>query len=107
LAQQLRAGVLLRVLELDLAHDRDSVVGHGRSAELLLKDHVAALGSKRDPHRLGDDVDAPLEALPRVYVESDRLCHEVLRTLLVSSLCGSNGRPPRRFAPPPPAKWGS
>ncbi len=48
LTQQLRAGVLHGVLELDLAHDRHTVVGDGRGAELLLKDHVAALGAERD-----------------------------------------------------------
>src|SRR6266478_6118213 len=75
LTQQLRAGVLHRVLELDLAHDRDAVVGHGRGAELLLEDYVATLWSERDAHGLGHDVDALLQGLPCVYVECDLFCH--------------------------------
>src|SRR5207245_11691979 len=58
LAQQLRAGVLHGVLELDLAHDGDTVVGHGRGAELLLKNYVAALGPKGDPHSLAHEAAA-------------------------------------------------
>src|SRR4029077_19506192 len=71
----LRARVLARVLELDLAHDRDAVVGHGRGAELLLQHDVAALGPQRDSHRLRDDVDAALQRLPGVYVKCNCLRH--------------------------------
>jgi hypothetical protein len=75
LAQQLRARVLHRVLELDLAHDRHAVVGDRGGAEFLLEDHVAALGAERDAHCRGDDVDALLEGLSRLYVECDLFCH--------------------------------
>src|SRR5207248_808247 len=81
LAQKLRSGVLHGVLELDLAHDRDAVVGHSRGAELLLEDYVAALGSERDAHGLGHGVDAFLKGLPGVYVECDCLCHIYLSLL--------------------------
>src|SRR5260370_5717316 len=81
LAQQLRAGVLHRVLDLDPAHARDAVLGHGRGAELLLEDYVATLGPERDAHGLGHDVDALLEGLSCVYVESDCLCHMYLSLL--------------------------
>jgi hypothetical protein len=66
-----RAGVLLRVLEVDLADDRDTVVGHGRGAELLLEHDVATLGAEGDAHRLGDDVDAPPQALAGIHIKSN------------------------------------
>src|SRR5207245_5812043 len=75
LAQELRAGVLHGVLELDLAHDRHAVVGDGRRAELLLEDDVAALGAESDAYRLGNRVDALLEVLSRLYIECDCFCH--------------------------------
>src|SRR5207249_3942452 len=75
LAQELRAGVLHRVLELDLADDRHAVVGDGRRAELLLEHHVAALRAKRDAYRLGNRVDALLEVLSRLNVECDCFRH--------------------------------
>jgi len=82
LAQQLGAGVLLGVLEVDLTHDRDAIVGHGRRAELLLEDDVATLGAERDPDRLCDHVDPALQALPRVYLERNSLCHVAPSNLL-------------------------
>ena len=75
--EQLRAGVLPRVLELDLAHDRHPVVGDRRRSELLLQNDVAAFGSERDAHRLSDGVDATLQALPRLYVKGDCFRHVV------------------------------
>src|SRR5260370_1291152 len=85
LAQQLRAGVLHRVLELDLAHDPDAIVGHGRGAELLLEDYVASLGPERDAHGLGNAVDALLKGLPCVYVECDLFCHIPFPLALITS----------------------
>ena len=45
LLEELRAHVLERVLELDVASDRDAVVGDRRRAELLVEHDVAALGA--------------------------------------------------------------
>src|SRR6202011_5900928 len=47
LLRELGAEVLVRVVELDLAGDGDTVVGDGGSAEALADDDVAALGADR------------------------------------------------------------
>ena len=65
LADELGALVLEDVLDLDLTSDGHAVVGDRRGAELLVEDHVAALGAERDLDRVGDGVDAGLERLAR------------------------------------------
>ena len=67
---ELRAHVLVGVVELDLTGDGDTVVGDGRSAELLVDDDVAALGAERHLDGVGERVDAALERLAGVPVES-------------------------------------
>ena len=69
LAHELSALVLEGVLDLDLACDRDAVVGDGRGAELLVQHDVAPLRAKGDLDRVGEDVDAPLERAARILVE--------------------------------------
>ena len=59
--EELRAHVLERVVELDVASDRDAVVGDRRRAELLVEDDVAALRTDRDLDGVGELVDAALE----------------------------------------------
>ena len=66
---QLGAHVLERVLELDLASDRHTVVGDGRGAELLADDHVAALGPQGHLDGVGELVDAGLEAATGLFVK--------------------------------------
>src|SRR3712207_8009454 len=44
------------ILDLDLARDRHAVVRDRGGAELLVEDHVAALGAERDLDRVGDGV---------------------------------------------------
>ena len=66
---ELGAHVLERVLELDLASNRHAVVGDGGRAELLADDHVAALGPERHLDRVGQLVDAGLEAATGVFVK--------------------------------------
>ena len=66
---QLGTHVLERVLELDLSSDGDAVVGDGRRAELLADDHVAALGPEGHLDRVGQLVDAGLEAAAGVFVK--------------------------------------
>jgi hypothetical protein len=57
------AHVLELVLEFDLLGDGDAVLGDARRAERLVNDNIAALGTKRDLHRVGEDVDAAQHAL--------------------------------------------
>ena len=59
--EQLRAHVLERIFELDVAGDGDAVVGDRRRAELLVEDDVAALRTDRDLDGIGELVDAALE----------------------------------------------
>src|SRR5262249_17431955 len=58
LLHHLRAHVLELVLELDLLGDGDAVLGHRGSAPRLLDHDVAATGSERDPHGVGEQVQA-------------------------------------------------
>src|SRR5690606_27383376 len=77
LLDHLRADVLELVLELDLLGDGDAVLGDGRGAELLLDDHVAALGPERDLDGVGELVHAALERVAGLDVECDLLSHGV------------------------------
>ena len=78
LLEELRAHVLERVLELDVASDRDAVVGDRRGAELLVQDDVAALGADRHADRVGEAVDAPLERATSGLVEDELLGQVVI-----------------------------
>ena len=79
--EELGAHVLEGVLELDVAGDRDAVVGDRGRAELLVEDDVAALGAERHPDRVGEAIDAPLERATRGLVE-DELLGQLVRFLL-------------------------
>src|SRR3954453_15254370 len=68
LADELRALVLEDVLDLDLTSDRDTVVGDGRGAELLVEDDEAAARAERHLDGVGDGVNAQLQGLARVDV---------------------------------------
>ena len=81
--EELRAHVREGVLELDFLGDGHAVVGDGRRAELLVQRDVAALGTKGGLDRVGQDVDALLEGVPRLLVELNHLCHCLLPPLLV------------------------
>ena len=72
---QLRAEVLVRVDELDLAGDRHAVVGDDRRAEGLVEHHVAAAGAERDLDGVGQLVDTALERAAGVLVEAEDLRH--------------------------------
>ena len=73
LLEELRAHVLERIVELDLAGDRHAVVGDRRRAELLVEDDVAALGADRHLDRVGEPVDAALERATSGLVEDELL----------------------------------
>ena len=77
LADELRALVLERVLDLDLAGDGDAVVRDRRRPELLVEDDVAALRAERHLDRVGEGVDAPLERAARVLVELQLLVSHI------------------------------
>lgn len=72
---QLGADLLVRVLELDLLGDGDTIVGDRGGAPLLLEDDVAALGAERHLDGVRELVHAALEAAPRLLVERDDLGH--------------------------------
>ena len=71
---ELRAHVLVGVVELDLLGDGDAVLGDDGRAVLLLQDDVAALGTERHLDRVGDGVDAPLQRAPGFAIEGQLLC---------------------------------
>ena len=58
---ELRAEVLERVLELDLARDGDAVVGDGRPTELLVQHDVPAARAEGDLDRVGQLVHPALQ----------------------------------------------
>src|SRR4029453_3912111 len=82
---QLRAEVLIRVVELDVARHRHAVVGDGRSAPLLVKNDITALGAQGDLHGVGEGVDAPLERLASLPVELKDFCHKWRSPYLVTT----------------------
>ncbi len=75
LLDELRADLLVRVVELDLLGDRDTVVRDRGGAPLLLEHDVATAGAKRHLDGVGQDVQAALEATTGLLIESDDLCH--------------------------------
>src|SRR5690606_24167620 len=98
---QLGADLLPRVLELDLLGDRDTVVGDRGGAPLLLQHDVAALGTERDLHGVGELVHAPFQAAARFLVESDHFCGHA------SLLVGLYGCAVTAPATDGPAVWAS
>ena len=80
----LRAHVLDRIGQLDLLGNRHAVLGDRRGAELLVDDHIPALGAEGDLHRVGEGIDAPLELGTGVTVE-----HQVFSSHCRNLLSGS------------------
>jgi hypothetical protein len=72
---QLRAEVLVVVLELDLLGDGHAVVGDGGGAPLLVEDDVAALGAEGDADHVGQLVHPGLERAARLGAEQQLLWH--------------------------------
>ena len=70
---ELSAHVLPRVVELDLLRDRHAVVRDRGGSPLLVEHDVLALGAERDRDRVGELVDAGLEAAPRFLAELQQL----------------------------------
>src|SRR6202012_4894077 len=65
----LGAHVLELVAEFDFFRPRHAVLGRARGAEALVDDDVAALGTERHLHCVGEDVDAAEKLLTRVGAE--------------------------------------
>ena len=72
---QLSADLLVRVLQLDLLGDGHAIVGDRGGAPLLLEDDVAALGTQRHLYRVGEGVQAPLEAATGLFVVRNYFGH--------------------------------
>src|SRR5437879_1100535 len=55
--------------------DGYTVLGDGRSAELLLDHSIAALGAEGDLDRIGQDVDSAQNGLTRILTRYNLFCH--------------------------------
>ena len=75
LLDELSADLLVRIVELDLLGDGDTVVGDGGGAPRLLENDVATLGAEGDLDRVGEGVHTRLEPAAGLDVEFDELCH--------------------------------
>ena len=71
LTHHLRAHVFELVGKLDFLGDRDTVLGDTRRAIAFIENHVAALGTQRDFHRLGECIDTTHHALAGVTAETN------------------------------------
>ena len=78
LADELRAHVLKRILQLHVLGDRDAVVRDERSTVLLAEHDVAALRAERDLHGVCKLVNAALQFLAGVFAEFNHFCHSNL-----------------------------
>ena len=77
----LRAHVFLRVLQFDFLSHGDAVLGDGRRTEFLFDHNVAALGAKSDFYRIGENIHAAQNCLPRLFSMNDLLCHNFFSPL--------------------------
>ena len=73
--QQASAHVFEWVFEFDFFCDRDTVVGDGRSAELLVDGDVAAAGSQGGLDGVSDGIYTTLEGATSLFVEIKLLRH--------------------------------
>ena len=92
LADHLRAHVLERVLQVDFLRHRHAVLGDGRRSELLVEDDVAALGTERHFHRVGQLVDAAQDRLARLLAVHNLFCHRCRLLLLFLGVAVFNDR---------------
>src|SRR5680860_98573 len=72
---ELGADLLVRLLELDLFGDGNTIVGNCGCAPLLFEDDVATLGAERHLDSIRERVHTPLEAAPGFLIESNKLRH--------------------------------
>ncbi len=69
-ADELRADILTRVLQLDLLGNRHAVLGRARRAERFLNDDVTAFRTQRHLHGVGDDIHALQKILAGFFMKS-------------------------------------
>ena len=69
------AHVLVDVFQVDLLGHGDAVLGHGRRAEALLQNYVAALGAERHLDRPGQLGNAAANRLAGFLIKCNGLCH--------------------------------
>ncbi len=74
---QLGADALVRILEIDLLGDGNTIIGDGGSAIGLVQHHVATLGTQRDLDGVGELVEAREHSLTSFLVVRNDLCHFV------------------------------
>jgi hypothetical protein len=76
-SDQLCADILKRVLrELDFLGDGHAVLGDGGRTELLLDDHVAALGAEGHLDSVRERVHAAQDRLTGIFSVQNLLCHD-------------------------------
>ena len=92
--EQAITGAGVTVQELDLLRDGHAIVGDRGGAPLLLEDDVAALGPQGHLYRVGEAVQAPLEAATGLFVIRNCLghCEVFLRIGDGTSLAGCSAR---------------
>ena len=87
----LGAHVFELVLQLDFFGDGDAVFGDGRRAEILVEHDVAALGSERDFHGVGENIDAFQDRVARIAIKFNYFsCHLFLLRILLKVLLLEN-----------------
>src|SRR5215472_17175365 len=91
LLHHLSAHVLVVVLELNLLGHRHAILGDGGAAELLVDDHVAALGAHGRLHGGRHDVDPAEQRRTPLVAENHLLWHLILPLISVDGM----GRPVR------------
>ena len=80
-AHHLRAHVLQRIFEFNFFRHSHAIFGDGGSAELLLEDHVAALGTQRYLHRVGQLIDTAKNRLTGILAINNLFCCHILISL--------------------------
>ena len=78
LLNHLRTHICESVVELNLLSYRNTILGHLRSTELLVDDHVTTLRTERYLHCIAQRIDTLFEQLARLNVIFNLLCHNCL-----------------------------
>jgi len=73
--QQLRAHILIRVLQFNFLRHGHAVVGDGGRTELLIQRHVAALGAEGRRHCVRQNIDAALQSILCIIAENELFSH--------------------------------
>src|SRR5207302_6690564 len=71
----LRANVLQPIFQFDFFCHGHAVLGNGRRSEFLLNHNIAAFGAESHLHRVGQNINAAENRLPRFLSVYDLFCH--------------------------------